>query len=555
LGFLGLPSLHDIVEAIAGNFFTALADALVPGFLRRATVATVQQLVALPDPAAWEHVGRLQDEMVFLGAMLLPVTLAAGTLRYWLVGLTGRAHPTVAVARCAWVSGLLVAYRWIVEQTVAATNTLTHAILALPQVSAGVARLVGVLFGGALLTGTGGVFGAFLVIVGVVFAAGLFAAQVLVTVALAVLVVTGPPLLALAVVPELAHLAGMWARALLGLTLVPLGWTVLFATAGALTLDATSFTGGGNGLPGEVAAAFAALITFVLAVRLPWTVLASLRRTLAPAGGGVSSAGATRAIGGMERVAHAHARLRSAGVAGALSLGGSAGFAAGALGAPAGGLAGVARRRVTRARSRTGNGSGRAPQDGASPATRARSASLRERIVAGGLILRDAPRRARRAAAAAGGTTANRRPDSGRRGGGDGARPGGSGAAQRAQRDAREPTGGPAGRGGPPSSPGDPDRGSRTAGGAAAATRDFAGGRRPAKPAAAAAPRGAPRPPRKDGAPGKPAAKPPARTETAPRGRPHGPPPPPPPPPTRPDPVRPARPRKPDRRPRKRRDR
>jgi hypothetical protein len=191
LAFLGLPSLHEIVEAIATGFFGALANALVPGWLKHGTVATIQHLVALPDPAEWTHVGQLQGDMVYLGAMLLPVTLAVGTVRYWMVGLTGAAHPADALARCAWVTLVLVSYRWLVEQAVAATNTLTHGILGLPVVADGLQRIIGVLFGGVLLGGAGGVFGAFLVIIGVLFAAGLFAAQVLLTVMLALLLAIG----------------------------------------------------------------------------------------------------------------------------------------------------------------------------------------------------------------------------------------------------------------------------------------------------------------------------------------------------------------------------
>jgi hypothetical protein len=227
LAFLGLPSLHSIIEAIANGFFGALANALVPGFLKHGTVATIQRLVALPDPSTWSHVHQLQGDMTHLAAMLMPVTLAVGTLRYWLVGLTGQAHPVTAVTRSVWVTRLLVAYGWIVQQTVNGTNTLTHAILGFPTVANDLQRIIGVLFGGALLAGAGGVFEAFLVIVGVLFAAGLFAAQVLLTVALALLVVAGPPLIALSAIPELSHLARAWAHALLATTLVPLGWTVL----------------------------------------------------------------------------------------------------------------------------------------------------------------------------------------------------------------------------------------------------------------------------------------------------------------------------------------
>jgi hypothetical protein len=292
LAFLGLPSLHSIIEGIAKGFFGALAHALVPSWLTHGTVATIQHLVALPDPASWPHVGELQGDMVYLGAMLLPVTLAVGTVRYWLVGLTGAAHPVAALSRSVWATFVLVSYRWVIEQAVAATNTLTHAVLGFPVVASGLQRIIGVLFGGALLSGAGGVFGALLVIVGVLFAAGLFAAQVLLTVLLAVMIVAGPPLIALSAIPELSHLARTWAHALIAIALVPLGWTVLFATAGALCLDATSFTGGAGGVPGHVAAAFAGLITFAIAVKLPLMLLGELRHLFGAASSGTGSASA-----------------------------------------------------------------------------------------------------------------------------------------------------------------------------------------------------------------------------------------------------------------------
>ncbi|HEX8714904.1 MAG TPA: hypothetical protein VF706_04975, partial [Solirubrobacteraceae bacterium] len=120
LAFLGLPSLHSIIEGIAKGFFGALAHALVPSWLAHGTVATLQQLVALPDPASWSHVSELEGDMVFLGAMLLPATLAIATVRYWVVGLSGAAHPATALGRGVWATFVLVAYRWIVEQVVAA---------------------------------------------------------------------------------------------------------------------------------------------------------------------------------------------------------------------------------------------------------------------------------------------------------------------------------------------------------------------------------------------------------------------------------------------------
>jgi hypothetical protein len=411
LAFLGLPSLHSIIEAIAKGFFSALAGALVPGFLKHGTVATIQYLVALPDPASWGHVSELESDMTYLGMSLMPVTLTVCTLRYWMVGLTGAAHPVSAISRCAGATGVLVIYRWLVEQTVAATNTLTHAILGFPVVANGLASIITVLFGGALLLGAGGVFGAFLVIVGVAFAAALFASKELLTVILALAFCAGPPFIALSPIPELSHLARVWSHALMAIVLVPIGWTLLFAVAGALTLDATSFTGGASGgVPGHIEAAFAGLITFVLAVKLPLMLFGELRHILGGAalrgGGGSSGAQGQPAMGGAQRMRAAHARLQSAAYQGVPSLGRSAGRAAGALGAPAGGPIGAARRGLAGAAARSGvmpgvvgAGAALAGAGAAGAAVKGARGGVRERISRAGTILASAPPDARAAMA------------------------------------------------------------------------------------------------------------------------------------------------------------
>ena len=434
LAFLGLPSLHSIIEAIAKGFFSALAGALVPGFLKHGTVATIQHLVALPDPASWGHVSELESDMTYLGMSLMPVTLAVCTLRYWMMGLSGAAHPVSALSRCVWATGVLVGYRWLVEQVVAATNTLTHAILGFPVVANGLASIITVLFGGALLLGAGGVFGAFLVIVGVVFAAGLFASAEALTVLLALVFCAGPPLIALAPIPELSHLARVWGHALMAIVLVPIGWTILFATAGALTLDATSFTGGAAGLPGHVAAAFAGLITFVLAVKLPLMLFGELRHILGGAlrgGGSASGAQGQSTMPGAERVRAAHARLRSVASEGVPSLGRSAGRAAGAMGAPEGGPLGAARRGLAGAARRTGLVSGVTPAaaggiggmaagGAAGAAVRAAGGrgGVRERLAHARTIIASAPREARAAMAGSSRRAARASARSGARAGG-----------------------------------------------------------------------------------------------------------------------------------------
>jgi hypothetical protein len=421
LGFLGLPSLHSIIEAIAKGFFSALAGALVPGFLKHGTVALIQHLVALPDPARWGHVSELEGDMTYLGMSLMPVSLTVCTLRYWMMGLTGAAHPAAGIARCAWATFVLVIYRWLVEQVVAATNTLTHAILGFPVVANGLASIVTVLFGGALLVGAGGVFGAFLVIVGVAFAAGLFASKVALTDVLALAYCAGPLFIALWPIPELSHLMRVWGHALMAVVLVPFGWTLLFAVAGALTLDATSLSGGASGIGGHIEAAFAGLIAFVIAVKLPLMLLGELRHILGGASQRASGGGAQgqATMPGAERMRAAHARLRNVGLEGIPSLGRSAGRAAGALGAPAGGPLGAARRGLAGAARRTGMvpaAAGAGALGGMAAGAAARGATgkaagrggVRERLSRAGAILASAPRDARTAMAGGARRTAGR---------------------------------------------------------------------------------------------------------------------------------------------------
>src|SRR4029077_1063759 len=187
----------------------------------------------------------------------------------------------------------------------------------------------------------------------------------------------------------------------------------LFATAGALTLDATSVTHGAGGLPGHIAAAFAGLITFILAVKLPLMLFGELRHILGGSlrgGGATGGSQAQSAMPGAERMRAAHARLRSFGLEGMPALGRSVGRAAGAMGAPEGGPLGAARRGLAGAARRTGLVSAMTPAaagavggmtaragGGAGGRAAWRRGGVRERLSRAGTILANAPREARAA--------------------------------------------------------------------------------------------------------------------------------------------------------------
>lgn len=392
VALFGLPSVQSIVEGIVEFFFQDIAKALVPDFLKKASVASIKWLVAVPDPTAWPHVAQLESDMAALAGALLAVSFTAAIVRYLAVGIAGSGSPLQPLSSTVSSAAMIVGYTWAAHQTVAFVNALTGAILSFPVVGEGLQRTVGALFGGALLVGSGSLFFAVLAIVAVVFAAVMFAVKVLLLIGVAFVYVSGLLVIALRPLGETGPLARAWLSMVSTLALVPVGWTILFALAGALSLDATTLgSAGAGGLPAHLEAALAAVMTFYLAAKLPLAALSQLRSSLAGMASGAHSGSASAGSGsgggrGVARVADAHARLRS----GALQAGRAAGSAAGAVGAPAGGAVGAAARAAARLTSPVGYAAmtaataltGRATGNGGSSSSSSMSAQQRPNAAA-----------------------------------------------------------------------------------------------------------------------------------------------------------------------------
>jgi hypothetical protein len=343
-----LPSVGGLLHGIVGGLFGALLSALTPGFLRHADINTLRWLVMVPnaaDTTAWPTVGRLEQDMVWVAGAILPTALIVGTLRDSMLSLASRAHPASSLVQFTTAVFCLLVYRFAVMNGVAFVNVLTDTMLSWPVVAQGLHRTVLVMFGGSLLVGQGGAFLALLGLVALVFALTLFMLKVLLLVVLAVLFVAGPLFISLLPLPALGHLAQAWLLGLLGLCLIPVGWCVIFATAGAFSLDVTNI-GGGAHIEGRVLGAFAALATFYLAYKWPLLVLGHVRGALGGLGVRTSGGGAGGGGGGLSggtlaaRATRARRRLHAAMLTGGRGLG----AAAGALGAPAGGPVGAGAR-------------------------------------------------------------------------------------------------------------------------------------------------------------------------------------------------------------------
>jgi hypothetical protein len=403
-----LPSIGELLNAIVNGLFGALLSALTPSFLKHADVHTLEWLVALPnvaDASIWPTVGHLQQDMVWVAGAMLPTALVIAATRDTALSLGLRAHPANALLRVLGAVFWLVFYRFSVQNGVAFVNVLTHTMLSWPIVSQGLHRTVLVLFGGSVLTGAGGAFLGLLGLVALVFAVCLFALKVLLLMVLAILFVSGPLLIALTPLPAVGHLAQAWVLALVGICLIPVGWCIIFATAGAISLDVTNL-GGGAHIGSRTVGAFAALATFYIAFKWPLMALGHVRGSLGVLGVRTAGSGAGAVSDGALAVKAQGARTRLQ--ASMLAGGRGIGLAAGALGAPRGGLAGVASRQ---ARPYLATAAATGAMAAGRPRARPRPTTVGERIARAGDVLLGTPARMRAAWIASGrpSTRASRR--------------------------------------------------------------------------------------------------------------------------------------------------
>ncbi len=325
---IDFPSVKEIVGDVVKFFFSTLLDALVPDWLKDASVGVIRRLVTIPNPTdqrTWPTLARLSDGMRWIALPLLSLAAVAGWVQQWLREMTGRPGSLAAVlSRTALAALLLIAYPVIVSNAVALVNSITNAMLSLPAVQQGLERTIGLVFAGSLLSGSG-VLLALLGIAAVVLAVGLFMLSVGLLVLFAIAFVSAPFAIACSVLDETRGVWTAWRYTLLTASLVPVGWCVLFATAGAFARDMTTWSGGVAGTIGaRFVGVFAALIVLWLAIRWPLMLWSTIRQQL---GGALLSVGrgagmhsrSTQQTGGAARASLQRAGMRTAdGLTGAL---------------------------------------------------------------------------------------------------------------------------------------------------------------------------------------------------------------------------------------------
>ena len=160
-----LGGLHWTV-AVAGKFILAtiggLIRLLIPASWAKDGLQVMHWIVAVPDYAGtvttpgghtvygFAGINELRDLFMWIGAVLLPLTLTYATSR---AALGAGRSVGAPVGRVLGLAAVLVSYPWWWSQAAAAVNQLTHFVLALPPVSHGVYKLMQYAVGGVALGG------------------------------------------------------------------------------------------------------------------------------------------------------------------------------------------------------------------------------------------------------------------------------------------------------------------------------------------------------------------------------------------------------------------
>jgi hypothetical protein len=316
---IGIPSISDILRSIANDLFNVLAGAFLPGWLKHAPAATLRWLIALPDPAdavQWPTMHRLEQDTTAVAVAFLPLTLAVAAARYTASSVAGGVHhPAESLGRLVGAAFGLVIFPWAFSNMVAAVNVTTTALLSFADIDHGLQRALALMFTGGLLFGVTGPLIAVLVIGAILLAAGLFVMKVGILALFAILFVAGPLTLACYPIPELHGAFRLWSGLLIALAAIPIGWCVIFATAGAISADITHI-GTPAAIGTRLVGFFAGVLTFWIAFRWPFFLITMVRsRGLLSTdlGGGANGQAAAGGVSLGERAAQARTALLAAG--------------------------------------------------------------------------------------------------------------------------------------------------------------------------------------------------------------------------------------------------
>jgi len=307
----GVEWTTDVAAKFIINTLGGLVDLLIPDSWARQATSIMRWVVAVPNYGAqvttpdgsaayaFAGVNELRDLFVWIGLALLPLTLVYASTRA-VFGLGD--HVALPVIRVLTIAVALVSYPWLWGQVAAIVNQLTKAILSVPLVSAGVNRMFEFIVGGGALVGLPLVGLIVMGAAGVALLATIFV-KVLMIIVGALVYATGPLMLGLAPTERGAAAARAWLTLALGLAVLPVVWTTVFAIGGLLMNDSAG-AGALIATDSDLGELLGGLVLALAAIAAFWLNLKLTRFAAAIVGGQVagmlaltSSGGAGSAVG------------------------------------------------------------------------------------------------------------------------------------------------------------------------------------------------------------------------------------------------------------------
>jgi hypothetical protein len=215
--------------------------------------------------------------------------MTLSVFRYWIVGLTGGDDAFSAikgVTRSIGTVCFILMWPWIFLQLQGSVNVIDSAILRSPAIEGDIGtlfRVTGVGNPFAFASGVGIIINIFVAILFVILLLGLFSMKIVLTYSVGVIYVAMPLGIAVWPIEELAWIPKLLARSLGLCLLIPMVWTLVFSTWGAIGDNAVNL----RGTPGQVLIQPLIVISMLwMAVSLPHSLLRMARQGLGGLGGG-----------------------------------------------------------------------------------------------------------------------------------------------------------------------------------------------------------------------------------------------------------------------------
>ena len=223
----------------------ALVKLLIPHAWISKGLQIMEWIVAVPDYAGkitapgggqqygFQGINALRDLFMWLGVAVVPLSLTYATGR----AMIGEYEPVgIPVLRVLALAVVIISYPYWWSQAAALTDQITHAILTLPDVAAGLQKLMvyavdGVALGGWQLIDLGLMGAVGLELLGLIFL------KVVLILLGALLYATGPLMIGLVPTRAGGAIARAWAGAVAMLFALGIGWATLFAVGALLIND------------------------------------------------------------------------------------------------------------------------------------------------------------------------------------------------------------------------------------------------------------------------------------------------------------------------------